>query len=111
MTQDNVIHIHSLRVWERLNPPPLPYPHETVPEYDRRWSLWAGQRNAAMQRDPDFIADCRARAQAEQKRHKRIAGLRLFAGRILHRIPDAERGGPADKRRWEPESEYLHSGA
>jgi hypothetical protein len=105
MTQDNVIHIHSLRVWERFNPPPLPHPDETVPEYDLRWSRWTGRRNAAMQRDPEFVADCLLRREAEKKRRARIAGVRLFAGRILHRIADDER----DRR--EPENEYLYTGA
>lgn len=109
--QDNVIRLHALATWERLNPPPLPLRHETLADYDRRWATWAGQRNAAMLRDPAFRAECRAREEAEEKRHARIRGVGRFAGRLHQKIADAERGGPRDRRRFEPDHEYLHSGA
>lgn len=109
--RDNVIHLHALKTWELLNPPPLPTAHETLEDFDRRWALWAGQRNAAMLRDPAFRAECRAREEAEKKRRARVKGVGSFAGRALQPIHDGERGGPRDKRRWEPAHEYLYTGA
>jgi hypothetical protein len=109
--RDNIIQLHSLKTWERINPPPLPQEDETLPDFDRRWADWAGRRNAAMLKDPAFRAECRAREDAEKKRRARVKGVGSFAGRVLQPIRDAERGGPRDMRRREADSEYLYSGA
>lgn len=108
---DNIIQLYALATWERLNPPPLPFADETLPDFDRRWALWAGRRNEAMLRDPAFRAECRKREEAERKRRARVKGVGSFAGRVLQPVRDAERGGPRDRRRCESDHEYLYTGA